>query len=102
MSATEGALYSEIPEDWQLRKLRRLINRVRRPVRVDLDAEYREIGIRSWGRGIFHKDPLTGAQLDDKSVFDIKPGDLVLNIVFAWEGAVAVASENEIGMIASH
>jgi type I restriction enzyme S subunit len=35
-------------------------------------------------------------------VFNIEPNDLVLNIVFAWEGAIAVASDSETGMVASH
>lgn len=35
-------------------------------------------------------------------MFQVRPGDLVLNIVFAWEGAVAVVSANEEGMVASH
>ncbi len=96
------ALLPEIPEGWSLTKLRRLMRRVSRPVRVEPQGDYQEIGIRSWGKGIFHKDPLKGAQLEDKSVFYVKPGDLVLNIVFAWEGAVAVASESEEGMVASH
>lgn len=100
--ATKSAQFPEIPDGWHMRKLRRLITRVRRPVLVDLEAQYREIGTRSWGKGIFHKEPLRGAQLEDKSVFCVRPGDLILNIVFAWEGAAAVASEREAGMIASH
>jgi type I restriction enzyme S subunit len=99
---TMSALFPEIPEPWKLRKLRRIIQRVKRPVFVEDEEEYREIGIRSWGRGIFHKDPVRGALLEDKSVFYVEPDDLVLNIVFAWEGAVAVVSERETGMIASH
>jgi len=67
-----------------------------------LDDEYREIGIRSWGKGVFHKEPVRGRLLEDKSVFRVAPGDFVLNIVFAWEGAVAVLSDAEDGMIASH
>jgi type I restriction enzyme S subunit len=90
------------PATWTLRKLRRLVRRVKRPVPVEPEKEYAEIGIRSWGRGIFHKDPVRGELLEDKSVFLIEPGDFVLNIVFAWEGAVAVASDNERGMVASH
>jgi len=100
--ATGSVLFPAIPERWNLRKLRRLIRRVRRPVRVDAETEYREIGIRSWGKGIFHKDAVRGALLEDKSVFSIEPNDVVLNIVFAWEGAVAVVSERESGMVASH
>ena len=50
----------------------------RRRVIVDVNRVYREIGIRSFGRGIFHKEPVSGADLGAKRVFAIKPGDLVL------------------------
>ena len=75
---------------------------VRRPVQPKLDELYREIGIRSFGNGIFHKAPITGLEIGDKRVFAVEPGDLLFNIVFAWEGAIAVASEAEQGMIGSH
>ena len=100
--ATASRVFPLVPRDWVLRKLRRLIRQVRRSVVVEPETEYQEIGIRSWGKGIFHKDPIRGALLGDKSVFFPEPDDLVLNIVFAWEGAVAVVSQNERGMIASH
>src|SRR5205807_2085061 len=64
--------------------------------------EYREIGIRSFGKGIFHKAPIQGSALGSKRVLRIEPGDLVFNNVFAWEGAVAVAGPEEAGMIGSH
>ena len=99
---TASRVFSDVPKDRVLRKLRRLIRQVRRPVVVEPEAEYREIGIRSWGKGIFHKDPIRGALLGGKNVFYPEPGDFVLNIVFAWEGAVAVVSQDEKGMIASH
>jgi hypothetical protein len=74
----------------------------RRPVVVELDAEYEEIGIRSFGRGIFHKDPITGVALGNKRVFQVEAGDLVMSNVFAWEGAVAAATQAEAGKIGSH
>jgi type I restriction enzyme, S subunit len=74
----------------------------RRAVRVNAYGEYREIGVRSFGQGIFHKDPVFGSDLGNKRVFRIEPDDLVLSNVFAWEGAVAVASQAEVGMIGSH
>ena len=92
----------EVPAHWNVTKLRRLITQVTHPLRVQPEQVYREIGIRSWGKGIFHKDQVTGALLGDKKVFNISPGELMLNIVFAWEGAVAVVSENDGGLIASH
>lgn len=45
---------------------------------------------------------MSGASLGDKKVFWVEPGDFVLNIVFAWEGAVGIVSEAEAGMIGSH
>ena len=92
----------EIPAHWETTKLRRLLTSVAHHVDVHPEQIYQEIGIRSWGRGIFHKDPVTGANLGDKRVFKLRPGELVLNIVFAWEGAVAITSESEKDMIASH
>lgn len=87
---------------WPMRPLAEVAPLVRRPVKVDPSAVYREIGIRSFAKGVFHKAPVTGLELGSKRVFAIKPGDLLFNIVFAWEGAVAVGGPNEDGMIGSH
>lgn len=100
--STRSPVFPRVPKDWIFWRVGRLIRRVRRPITVRPDAKYQEIGIRSWGKGIFHKTPVPGAILGEKSVFRIEPGDFVLNIVFAWEGAVSIVSENETGMIASH
>ncbi len=75
---------------------------VRRPVEVAPDGIYHEIGLRSFGNGVFHKPPVSGEELGSKRVFHIEPGDLLFSNVFAWEGAVALASEQEAGKIGSH
>lgn len=85
-----------------LRRVGDVLRLQRRAVEVDPNAEYEEIGIRSFGKGIFHKDPISGVELGNKRVFRIQPGDLVLSNVFAWEGAVAVAGLSESGKIGSH
>jgi len=69
---------------------------------LEPERVYREIGVRSFGKGIFHKPPSTSLTIGDKRVFRIESGDLIFNIVFAWEGAVAVAGERETGFIGSH
>lgn len=91
-----------LPSDWRLRKLGEVIERVGRPVHVEASRSYVQIGIRSHGKGIFHKDPVQGIELGAKSVFWIEPDRLVLNIVFAWERAVARTTDKEIGTIGSH
>lgn len=73
-----------------------------RPVSLTPATPYREIGIRSHGRGVFHKPPVIGAVLGGKAVFEVVPDRLVFNIVFAWEGAVALTGPREAGCIASH
>lgn len=75
---------------------------IRRPIQPKADETYREIGIRSFGNGVFHKTPTTGLEIGSKRVFSVEPDDLLFNIVFAWEGATAVATEAERGMIGSH
>jgi type I restriction enzyme S subunit len=75
---------------------------VRRPVQIDLFDSYLELGIRSFGKGTFHKPAITGAEVCDKRVFHIQPGDLVFNNVFAWEGAIAVAKPEDAGRVGSH
>lgn len=74
----------------------------RRAVDPELDQSYQEIGVRSFGRGLFLKDPTAGSEIGSKRVFTIEPGDLVVSNVFAWEGAVAVAGKEAAGTIGSH
>lgn len=75
---------------------------VRRPVEVSLDGEYPELGVRSFGKGTFHKPTLTGADVGNKRLFEIHQGDLLFNIVFAWEGAIAVPGTEDHGRVGSH
>lgn len=91
-----------IPEDWKLMSIDEITHRITNRVEVEPDKEYQEIGIRSHGKGLFHKDKVTGKSLGNKRVFWIDPGCFIVNIVFAWEQAVAKTTEKEIGMIASH
>lgn len=92
----------KFPEGWKPTALGKVLERVVLPVNVEPSREYRQIGIRSHGKGIFHKRPVTGESLGEKRVFWVVPDALTLNIVFAWEQAVAVTSDKEVGMIASH
>ena len=75
---------------------------VRRPVDIQPDASYLELGVRSFGRGTFHKPALDGMAVGSKKLFRIEPQDLVFNIVFAWEGAVAIAKADDCGRVGSH
>ncbi|PQJ82607.1 restriction endonuclease subunit S [Polaribacter glomeratus] len=87
---------------WREMKVSEIFEKYSNPVNVVLNEKYKEIGIRSHGKGIFHKESKTGDEIGNKRVFWLKEELFILNIVFAWEGAVAKTSKNEVGMIASH
>jgi len=75
---------------------------MRREQEIDLEGLYPELGIRSFGKGTFHKPPLSGSEVGTKRLFRIEPGDLLFSNVFAWEGAIAVAKPEETGRFGSH
>ncbi len=76
---------------------------VRRPVTdIDPDGYYPELGVRSFGRGTFHKPALAGIEVGSKRLFRIESGDLVFSNVFSWEGAVAIARPEDNGRFGSH
>ena len=73
----------------------------RRPADVQLEGQYREIGVYCFGKGIFHKPARSGAEVGEKDLCEIRDGDFILQITFAWEGAVALAGKSEDGMFGS-
>lgn len=91
-----------LPVDWDVHMLGECLSRVEKPVEAKPNKLYTQIGIRSHGKGIFYKEPVTGAALGNKSVFWIEPDCFIVNIVFAWEQAIGKTIQSEVGMIGSH
>ena len=75
---------------------------IRRKVEIQPDEWYPELGIRSFGRGTFHKDAIKGSELGRKRLYRIMPGDLLFSNVFSWEGAIAVVRPQDKGRFGSH
>ncbi len=96
------AEYKRITEDAPTKPFSDVAKLVRRWVKTKPDQNYPETGIRSFGKGTFHKPALTGEQLGTKRICRIEAGDLVFMNVFAWEGAIAVAQPEDDGRVASH
>ncbi len=104
-TSLQGALlgaYKRVVEGAPMAPMANVAPLVRRPVPIDFDCKYYEIGIKSFGKGTFRKAPVDGATLGTKKIFRIEEGDLLFNIVFAWEGAVAVATSEDHGRVGSH
>lgn len=99
---TRRGYLSQFPAHWKVYRMDKLLNRVKKKVDVKKTENYTQIGIRSHGKGIFYKDAVTGKELGNKSVFWVEPDCFVVNIVFAWEMAVAKTTQSDVGLIASH
>ncbi|WP_046720997.1 restriction endonuclease subunit S [Heyndrickxia coagulans] len=88
-------------KNWERRKLSELVTPVVREVPKP-DRPYERISVRSHAKGTFHQkveDPKTVSM--DK-LYVVKENDLIVNITFAWEHAIAVASKEDDGLLVSH
>ena len=94
--------FRDVIADAPLRPMAEVAPLVRREQSIDLDGSYPELGIRSFGKGTFHKPPLTGSEVGTKRLYRIEPGDLLFSNVFAWEGAIAIAQPTDGGRFGSH
>jgi type I restriction enzyme, S subunit len=90
-----------VKNSWPLVSLGELIRLERRPVEVIPALQYQEIGIYCFGKGIFHKTPRSGLEVGDKNLYEIREGDLILQVTFAWEGAIALCTKAENGLYGS-
>ena len=84
------------------RRLETAADLVQRPIERANDETYTPLGLYNRGRGIFKKEPRSGSDLGDSTFFWIEEGDLVISGQFAWEGAIALASQDEHCCVASH
>ena len=94
--------FNEIIEGAEYRPLSEVAPIIRRPVDIQIDGEYPELGVRSFGKGAFHKPTLKGIEVGTKKLYHIHSGDLLFSNVFAWEGAIAVVGEADVGRVGSH
>ena len=83
-------------------RLGRAVNHIFRPLTRKSDEEYVSLGLYNRGRGLFHKPNKLGDELGDSDFYWVKEGDLILSGQFAWEGSVALASQDESHCIVSH
>ena len=94
--------FNKVTAGVECRRMKEVAPIIRRPVEVQTDGQYSELGIRSFGKGTFHKPSLSGFEVGSKRLYSIQPNDLLFNNVFAWEGAVAIAKPEDAGRVGSH
>jgi type I restriction enzyme, S subunit len=66
------------------------------------DKPFKSLGIRSHGKGTFLKEDFEPRKIELTELYEVRENDLIVNITFAWEGAIAIASANDSGALVSH
>jgi type I restriction enzyme S subunit len=88
-------------DPWEQRKLESLVTRVTREV-AKPDHPYTRISVRSHAKGTFHQDVLDPSSVAMSKLFVVRENDLIVNITFAWEHAIAIANKSDDGLLVSH
>ncbi|MEX1498370.1 MULTISPECIES: restriction endonuclease subunit S [Enterococcus] len=88
-------------EDWEERKLDELVEQIIREVPKPNKPYYR-MSVRSHAKGTFRQFVDNPDNVAMDKLFIVKKDDLVVNITFAWEHAIAVVKEENDGLLVSH
>ena len=75
---------------YPLRPLGDMLTLDRDPVTIEPTATYHTAGILSYGRGLFARPAITGAETSYKQYFRLHRDQVVFSRLFAWEGAAAL------------
>lgn len=88
-------------EEWKTHPLSFYVQCCPRPV-AKPTGRFTAIGIRSHCKGTFRKENFDPASIDMDTLYELRENDLVVNITFAWEGAVAIVNKENSDGLVSH
>lgn len=89
-------------EDTRWVRLQHVCNVISRPVNQKNGESYTRLGLYNRGRGAFKKAVADNEDMGDSDFFWVEEGDLILSGQFAWEGAVAIATNQHDKCVVSH
>lgn len=72
---------------WQRVRLGEVLRQVSSPVAVRTDESYPNLGIYSFGRGLFEKPPIEGMTTSASTLYQVRVGQFIYSRLFAFEGA---------------
>jgi type I restriction enzyme, S subunit len=81
--------------------LRRLLSPILRAIPRP-KVPYRALSIKSHGKGTLQRMVGDPDSIAMNQLFRVETGDLIVNITFAWEGAIALVSASDAGSLVSH
>lgn len=87
--------------EWSFVPIGRFLTPVKRSVPRPAEP-YRALSIRSHGKGTFQRLVDRPDTVDMDTLYSVGSRDLIVNITFAWEGAIALANREDEGCLVSH
>ena len=87
--------------EWLSKRFDYFLDYSPRPVEKPNTA-FTKLGIRSHCKGTFQNENFKPADIAIDTMYLVKPNDLIVNITFAWEGAIAIVKDNDVGALVSH
>lgn len=93
--------FTEFEKEWEEKSLSKVLKLTLREV-LKPESAFLSIGVRSHMKGTFHKPDSDPKQIALERLYLVKKDDLILNITFAWEGAIAIAKPEDDDGFVSH
>jgi type I restriction enzyme, S subunit len=70
-------------------------------VPIDVAASYPMVGVLSFGKGLFDREPIENGKTSYRVFYRLKADHVVMSQLFGWEGALALSSEKFAGKFLS-
>lgn len=93
--------FPEFTDEWNKKQFNEILNENLDPIPTPKE-EYIKLGIYCHAKGTFHKIVKKGEGLDVDTMYIVHKDNLIVNITFAWEHAIAITTEKDEGKIVSH
>ncbi len=93
--------FPEFTDEWNKKQFNKILNENLDPIPTPKE-EYIKLGIYCHAKGTFHKIVKKGEGLDVDTMYIVHKDNLIVNITFAWEHAIAITTEKDEGKIVSH
>lgn len=93
--------FGALPNNWNVMKLKDIISPNTHEVDKPKEGYWR-LGLRSHAKGTFHEFIEDPSKVSMDKLYKVEADNLIVNITFAWEHAIAVTSKEDIGKLVSH
>jgi len=90
-----------LKEGWEEVRLGEIIHQAKDRCRVEPNTEYPNLGIYSFARGLFHKQPIDGNLTSAKELYRVHKGQFIYSRLFAFEGACGIVTDEYDGCFVS-